>query len=370
MQYFIWLIVLICFLALFQVRYYRKTAFKNLSYTRTISRDKVFEGERIELIESISNLKLTPLPWLRVESKISPWLRFKSGENLTITDEQFHKSIFFLRSYSNITRRHEIKCIRRGCYDLSHVSLSAGDLLGLDVFQKDVDGNAILYVYPTILSSEELSQDALRWQGDIIVKRWILPDPIMVNGLREYRSGDSQKDIHWKASARNNTLYVKTRDYTVSPRVLLVLNIDPQEQFWGYFTPEQADSLEYALRYIATFTNWAFSNGMEIGFYSNAATTIDSSTSISIKPACSAPHLEAILQTLACAVIKQHETFYRTVDNLIHEEPREMDILILTSFWNESLESRAKSLRAFGNSVTHMPFKREAVFYEADQAAG
>ena len=51
-----------------------------------------------------------------------------------------------------------------------------------------------------------------KWQGDVLVKRWIMPDPFLVGGLREYRAGDPMRSVHWGASARTGRMQVKTYD--------------------------------------------------------------------------------------------------------------------------------------------------------------
>ncbi len=195
----VWLIIIVGIFAILQSKYYSKVSFKKLHYERKISKTAVFEGENLDLIEVIANHKLTPLPWLRVESKLSPWLRFRSQENLEILDDRFHRSVFYLRPYSRITRRYRVTCIRRGYYDLSITTLTVGDLFGLSTVSKESRSDAKLFVYPSILGNDELPEEALRWQGDVSVHRWIFPDPILINGIRGYQRGDDRKDISWKA---------------------------------------------------------------------------------------------------------------------------------------------------------------------------
>jgi len=366
----VWLIIIVGVFAILQSRYYRKVSFKKLHYTRTISKSALFEGENLELIESISNSKLTPLPWLRVESKLSPWLRFRSQENLEIMDDRFHRSVFYLRPYSRITRRYAVKCIRRGYYDLSITTLTAGDLFGLSSVSMEARcPDAKLFVYPSILGPDELPDEALRWQGDVSVKRWIFPDPILINGIRGYQLGDSRKDIHWKASARSGELQVKTHDYTVFPRLLLVLNIEPEDNFWGQLSQQQQDEMEYAIRVVATLCNWAIVNNMEVGLYSNARISYAQDVPISISPACNASQMSHILETLAGLEFKELESVYRTMERLLESDISETDILVLSTFWNESLESRAQELRRKGNNVTHLTLRKEAIDFEADSAA-
>ena len=361
----IWLIVLVGLLALLQARYFTKVAFRHLHYERKIDRRAVFEGETLELQEIISNQKLTPIPWLRVESLMSPWLRFRSQENLEVDDDRFHRSVFYLRPYSRITRRYQVKCIRRGYYDLSITSLTAGDLFGLDTVSQDVSSEqAKLFVYPSLLGEDELPDEALRWQGDVSVRRWIFPDPILINGIRGYQIGDSRKDIHWRASARTGSLQVKTHDYTVFPRLLMVFNIDPEDNFWGVLSETQQEEMEYGIRTVATLCNWAIVNNMEVGLYSNAAISYLPDASIEIEPACNAAQMSHILEVLAGLQLKEHESIYRTLEKLVENDTSETDILVFSTFWNGSLDSRCQELRRKGNSVTHITLRREAIRFE------
>lgn len=364
----VWLIIIVGAFAILQSKYYTKFSFKKLHYERKISKSAVFEGESIDLVEIISNNKFTPLPWLRVESKLSPWLRFRSQENLEILDDRFHRSVFFLRPYSRITRRYHVKCVRRGYYDLSITTLTVGDLFGLSSVSKEARSNTKLFVYPSILGQDELPDEALRWQGDVSVKRWIFPDPILINGIRGYQLGDNRKDIHWKASARTGTLQVKTHDYTVFPRLMLVFNIEPEDNFWGQLSAQQMEEMEYGIRVIATLCNWAITNNMEIGLFSNASISFAPEVSISIAPACNASQINRILETLAGMELKEKESIYRTMEHLVENDTTETDILVFSTFWNDSLESRANELRRKGNSVSHIPLRKEAVDFETDAA--
>ena len=362
----VWLIVIVGVFAILQSRYYTKVSFKKLHYNRAVSKSAVFEGETLELVETISNRKLTPLPWLRVESKLSPWLRFRSQENLEILDDRFHRSVFYLRPYSRITRRYNVKCLRRGYFDLSVTTLTVGDLFGLSTVSQEIRSEeAKLFVYPSILGQDELPDEALRWQGDVSVKRWIFPDPILINGIRGYQLGDSRKDIHWKASARSGTLQVKTHDYTVFPRLLLVFNIEPEDNFWGQLSAKDMEEMEYGIRVIATLANWAIVNNMEVGFFSNASVSYAQDMTIGIEPACNASQMNHLLETLAGLEFKEKESVYRTLERIMERNTSETDILIFSTFWNDALEGRSEELRRKGNSVTHIPLRKEAIDFEA-----
>ena len=365
-----WIIVVVGILAMLQVKFFQKMSFKKLSYKRTISKTTVFEGEKLDLVEVISNNKLLPIPWIRIESRLSPWLRFKSSGNLSIVDDQYHRSIFYLKSFSRVTRRYEVHCIHRGFYDLSDTTVTIGDLFGMSFFMRELNHNIKLWVYPAILDDSQLPDEALRWQGDISVRRWIFPDPILINGIRDYKPGDSRKDIHWKATARTGNLQVKTHDYTVCPRIVLVFNVDPQDLFWGHLSAAEQEDMEYGIRVAASIIAWAIENDMEVGLYSNARLATDRDGDIAIAPACSETQFHLLLTALAAVELKEHESIYHTMERLLDDQTEDADILVLSTFWNDSLEERSEALRALGNSVTHVYMRKEAVKFEYDETEG
>jgi hypothetical protein len=102
----------------------RRFALKRLTYERRFSRLAAYEGEAVELVEIIRNRKLLPVPWLRAESRISPNLQFHTDMETHITGDQYHKSIFYLKPYSQITRRHTVLLKKRGYYQAGAVAIT------------------------------------------------------------------------------------------------------------------------------------------------------------------------------------------------------------------------------------------------------
>lgn len=353
----IWIIVLVAILAFGQTLYYNKKGLSKVHYTRHFNKERVFAGENVELVEELTNDKLIPVPWVRVESRISSNLRFRRQENMGLSMDLFHKSLFYLGGYAKITRRHYIECLSRGYYDCSLVSIVGGDLLGLAHDRRDMEGDAKLYVYPPILNREEMPENALKWQGDVTVRRWILPDPILVTGIREYRSGDPQKDVHWGATARTGQLQVKQRDFTVSPRALIILNCQCSESLFGLMEPEQQAVIEHGINLAATLASWCVRSGIDVGFLSNGENKLRPDEPIAIEPRCSDAQLELILETMALLNIKMKLDLHTLLDRQIEAAISDMDILIVSAYWNEDLEYRAARLRKLGNSVTRLPIR-------------
>lgn len=353
-----WIIIIVAVIAGAQVAYYQKRGLKNVSYTRSFTKKRVFAGDETELVELLENNKLLPVPWVRVESRISPNLRFARQADHDVNMDTFHKSVFFLGAYSRITRRHRITCLRRGYYDCGRVSVVGGDLLGMAADREDLETACCLYVYPRVLRPEELPDSALKWQGDITVRRWILPDPILVNGIREYRAGDSVKDVHWGATARSGQLQVKTRDFTVSPRVLLIFNSQISDRLMGVMQPEEIEFLENGVSLCASLAGWCVESGIEVGLCTNGENALSPADEICLEPKGGQGQLESILEALATLNIKMKFGIHTVLDRRVASGLNGADILLISAYWSETLEGRAQKLRRAGNSVTWLPLRR------------
>ena len=334
---------------------------KKIGYERRFSRSSAFEGEKVQLVEIIRNRKILPVPWVRVESRISPNLRFGHGgvsEEREISADQYHKSVFYLGPFSQITRRHDVTCLRRGSYGVGTLALTCGDLLAAWSDTKQMSLDCSIDVYPRLLSEDELDTPSTRWQGELAVKRWIMPDPFLVSGIREYRAGDPLRDVHWRASARTGALQVKTRDYTADPRMLVILNVQATEEQWGDLMDYEQEDVEYGIRVAATLCQRALNAGVEAGFASNACLLGQRGTgkTIYIPAQRSNDQMELILTAMARLDIHREMTLYTLLDDMMFLQGA--DILILTLYMSDLIAARVDMLRAAGNSVTVMPLER------------
>ncbi len=357
----IWIMVVAVTLGVLQAAVFGMFNLKKLTYRRYFSRPFAHEGDRLELVEVIRNVKLLPVPWLRAESRISPNLRFGKGaesEEREISADRYHRSVFFMGPYSQIRRRHEVTCLKRGHYEAGSVALTAGDLFCLSMRTRQLNMECSLDVFPRLLSEDELDTPSTRWQGELAVRRWIMPDPFLTSGVRDYRAGDPQRDIHWRASARMGQLQVKVRDYTADPRMLVVLNVQSSEEQWGDLMDYEQEGIEQGIRIAATLCMRALSAGVEAGFASNACLygERDTGKTIYIPASNDSDQGEVLMSTMARLVIHREVTFPTLLDELT--DVSNIDILILSTYDSEQIQYRMEQLRRSGNSVTLMLLER------------
>ncbi len=364
-----WLIAVLTVLFVLQMLVYRRWSLEKLSYQRRFSKSMVTEGETVEMIETLRNRKALPLPWIRIESKIDSRLQFARQENLKISD-QFHCSVFFLGAFQKITRRHQVLCAHRGYFRLYQTSLTCGDLFGMNEKRMDLPGMVTLAVIPSIPDFTELPESAMRLTGELSARRWILPDPILISGIRGYQPSDDPKDIHWRATARTGSLQVKVRDFTVSPRLIVVLNVQLSEALWYRMEPEEQEQVEPAVRCAAALIDWAIGQGMEAGLITNSEMVVPiEGEFFSAPPKGGSAGHESLMLALAQLDLQRRVNFPTLLDRLCQQELQGADLAIVTPYWNDTLEQRRQMLLALGNTVSVVNLESEVVRHEGTTAA-
>lgn len=347
-----WILLMAAIVIVLQASLFRRLALKRITYSRSFKVATCFEGEALELIEIIENRKVLPVPWLRVESQFRTGIAFRGQNNLDISEGQYnqnHKSFFSLMPWTKIVRRHHVTATQRGIYRLGTVSMTSGDLLGSssDVRSFPLDGGVT--VYPEPLDTADMTLPVQTWMGDLIVRRWIVEDPFLVSGIREYRDGDPLKDIHWKASARSGSLQVRRRDATADCRIKLYLNIEDHEQMWSRATRPEA--VEYGIRLAAGVAAHLLSQGMEIGFGSNGSLVDEANELIDIPISGGREQLNFIYEALARLELTRVLSFHDYLEQELRHLEGNYDILIMSTYVSDRLQILLDQFQEHGHRV-------------------
>lgn len=207
---------------------YKKYALRGVTYTLTLSQTEVFEGDEFEAVEEIENAKWLPLPWVRTEINCSRRLSFigVSRETADKTEQRgLVAGIFVLRGRQKCRRVWRVRCEKRGVFAVNDVSVSASDLFGLCRPTMLIKSQQFVRVLPTPAEIEcgELSREA--FIGDIAVRRFVLPDPFVISGAREYTGREPMSRIHWAQTARTGRPMVYSSEFTTERAVLIVMNM-------------------------------------------------------------------------------------------------------------------------------------------------
>jgi len=241
--------------------------------------------------------------------------------------------------------------------------MTLGDLFGTYDESKDFTVNAEILVFPRLVPVNEIPLPSHSWQGDITVKRWILEDPFMISGVRDYQWGDPLNRISWKASARTGELKVYNRDFTADPRLMILLNIDQSEAMWDAVT--NMDLVERGISYAISLAQHAISNGIPVGFGCNAYQIDQKDRPIRIGPSMSKEHLYFLLEVMAKLIIARSMTFFTFLEEELSRQTSALDYLFITPYTSDRMNQQISRLRSRGNSVEILLLDKESENREA-----
>lgn len=333
-----------------EILLYKFFNLRGMTYKRTLSESAVFEGEKILMFEDIENNNFLPIAWMKAESLINPNLRLGSIKNMHTSQGGYHRSVFSIMPFYRIKRTHEMTCLSRGDYNVGNVTITAGDIFGLMSKIVTYDSETRLLVYPNPLSEDKMLQCFHSLQGDVVIRRFINPDPFLVAGVREYQTGDPMSSINWKASARTNQLQVYKYDYSANSNIMILFNIDSSSRQDLFPNEEESKRIEYGIHFCAAIVEKTIKHGIATGFCSNGHFR-EEKEFVNIPSRCSKSQLYTILEAMAKLQLSRTVSFYTMIRSMKHTISKDTDILIVSLYADESIDEEIFELRRNGHQV-------------------
>ena len=276
-----------------------------VSCERSLNERRAFPGENIELKLRLANRKLLPLPWIQVNDEIP----------VALTSDQEHppserRGFVLLNKaaallwYTAVSWKQSLSCGKRGYYELGPITLTSGDIFGF--YPRSVSLPLIdrVIVYPKIYPINRLGIPSMQPVGDITAERRIFEDPVRVIGVRDYNPDDSPRRIHWKASARHQSLQVKVFEPTISLKAAVFLAVDS----FQHDSPDKEADFELAISAAASAASHLIEQRSTVGLFVNSRLA-DSGQAVAMLPGGSTNHLVEILEALAKVTAKASDPF-------------------------------------------------------------
>ncbi len=343
-------LVIILLMALWlQMLVFSGRVFKHLDYRCEFSVKEAHEGDSIYLIETVYNGKLLPVPWLKVDIHSSRWLDFAGACSVIAQDSRRVTSSFILKSYQKTTRRWKLKCLKRGVFNTENVTLVSGDLLNFSVVSIPVPVNAGLMVYPEIIDLDELFVPVSLLQSDRTVNRWIIDDPFIVSGARDYAPGDPLNRVHWPLTARTGKLMVKKNEYTSQRSLTVLLNM--QSQLYEYTDTINKRMAELGIKVAATLFDRALRDGTPVRFGTNGCIAPDARQPIFTDEAADKDHISELFKILARLLMKNVKDFEGLLDDM-PVSLENTEVVIVTAYLSKRICEQADILSDAGNTVS------------------
>jgi len=263
-------LAVVLLLAVAMAEVWRRWCLTDVSYRRRFSSRYAPFGAEVEYVVEITNRKLLPLVWIETEDELPAVLAPLQGR-VTSSHRRGRcllTNLLALRPYEEVRRHYRLSCTTRGEHVFGPLTLRSGDMFGLVSRQAEDQREDRLVVYPRILPVRLSAFAARRLLGEAVVPASLFTDPSRVAGVRDYRPGDSVRQVHWPATARAQRLQVKHYDPIGVRRLTLCVDIDTNTEgrWWSGYTPEVQ---ELVLMVAASLAEWAAQQGMPLGLYVN-----------------------------------------------------------------------------------------------------
>lgn len=251
----------------------------------------------------------------------------------TNLDEKLNASIVFRRvgPRQKLSAHYHAKLMRRGIYKFGPLQVSTKYPLGL------VKRGAVFSEYDEIIVHPQIGKLSSHWVDDFFSvteiaqhsqsRRGVFNDEF--NHIREYRTGDSQRAIHWRSSARQGELMV--REYHQNRNYDLIVGLD----LWAPAFPdnEQVERVEWAISFIGTICreHLKYSRDTKLTFISQGKTLEHLEIGIG---SMGLEYLLDFLANLQPGKSRTDEEFTRIISQ--ESSPRSRTVMVTTRNENDS----------------------------------
>lgn len=231
---------------------------------------------------------------------------------------------------------------RRGRYELPGATVRRTDPIGLASGRPVKAPGQTLLVYPRYWSLDDFTVPAgRRYQPGGIPLSSSTGDAIEFVGTREYREGDSLRNIHWRSWARRGEPVVKEHQEEYFCRIALILDtFQPKRP-----RPEHTRGFEAAISVLASIAD----------YYSRSEYIVDILAAgpeiYEVSAGRSLAYLENVLDVLACLEPCHEFPFEKISPSLFERLQRITSVVAVLQDWDQPREDFLRRVKGLGTAV-------------------
>jgi len=248
-------------------RWYTPRILGQISARREFT-DHAFWGEEIPVTLRLHNKGRLGIPWLQLRESVAVELTARQPTNQVVS----------LPRRQTLKLTYIVQTRRRGYYRLGPLNLKTSDLFGLFPEQVRSLPPDYLTVYPRLYTLSQLSLPSRLPFGVVNSRQRLFEDPARPMGVRQFRSGDSLRQINWKASAHTQDLLVKTFAPAISLETAVLLNLHLGDYVWR----DRAYTVEWAIEVAASLAAHLVEMRQSVGLISNGIDPLHQSQNDSV----------------------------------------------------------------------------------------
>lgn len=216
---------------------------------------RVFLGETLTVAVEVRNRSWLPVLWLRLSDTVP-------GE---LSSGVAFRHVISLLPRESLSLSYTLHGRRRGYYRIGPLVTLGGDLLGSATYEGRQAEAGSLIVYPKIVALTALGFSSQSPAGTLPSRERIFEDPARIQGVRDYRPGDSLRLLDWKTSARLGSLQVRRYEPTIALETAVFLNLNGGD----YVSRERYQATELGIVIAASIAVHLVEKRQAIGFYTN-----------------------------------------------------------------------------------------------------
>ncbi|HEX7593576.1 MAG TPA: DUF58 domain-containing protein [Anaerolineae bacterium] len=328
---------------------WNRVALWRVDYDRVLSEHRVFVGETIDLSVRVTNRKLVPLAWVKVDDQfpatLTPENKMLAPSHIPLTAYLSQRAA--LGWFERARWNYRLPCKQRGFYSLGPARLRSGDLFGLFEREWISPRTDRLIVYPQIKPMEDWGLPAKDPLGEVKARVPIFDDATRPRGVRDYRPDDAPKHIHWRATARRGELQVKQYDPTISYQWVLFVNVATFALTWQGVNSEL---LERIISLAASIANYGAAHKYAVGLIANG-TWPESDQRLKIMPSRDPDHLRHVLEALSAVTSFVTTPIERLLRSETHHLPWGATLVMITGVVTEEILVEMLRLRRAGRRL-------------------
>ena len=338
-----WLIIMLVIIALIVEAWSMTHSLDGVEYDVSIDRQLVEIDQPFHVITELRNRSRRFIPFLRMVEDLPGGMKtdLRTTHGGSIEEERLDmKSTVYLRPRQLLTRSFPATMPARGRYTHKGATLFGGDFLGLKETTVNEFRLCEIVVLPKPWRDVKLEETLGGFLGDISVNRFIMEDPVLTLGFREYTGREPQKMIAWPQSLRAGKMMVKNYDYTIDLSVTVVLNVyDVDNLTLNHARMETAYSMTRSV------VEALEEKGIAYSFYTNASAAGMTMPFNHITEGLGTAHLNAILEGLGRATYIAKESFYHMADTLVRSSDKGRSYIVITTNYNDDYAQLVNRLK-------------------------
>ena len=212
----------------------------------------------------ITNKSLIPFSYLSVKEIFPSVAEVPEGmTSLEKKDGKYTTKVCRIKGHQRKKLTLETSIEKRGVHSFKGDTIEFGDFLGFREYSKKLSYRQDIVVYPCRFESPGITDALGRFCGDVASKRFLIRDPILTVGCREYTGREPMKEIHWLASAHRGELMVREFDYNRQLSVSVIMSVEGTN-------PWDEEELDDSCSVARTVCEALVGAGAAVNFFTNA----------------------------------------------------------------------------------------------------